>query len=207
MAKITVNQILDLTNTQKIASLSVIIGLLIAGYVFYIFMPQRDKINANSDTILKLQARFNEQQNILANLPRFQQELKMMQSSFEKSLKMLPNDREIASLLTNITTLAQESGLEINLFQPKPEVPMDFYAQIPVEMKVTGRYHQMGMFFDKLSQLPRIINIIDITLTQRKRFEKDKTDSVVFIDASFNATTFKFIEKTGGKPDARKKKK
>jgi type IV pilus assembly protein PilO len=206
MAKITIDQILSLTNVQKIVILSVTIALLIGGYVYYIFIPQREKINAYSEKIVKLQSQYSEQQNILANLPRFQQELKTMQTAFEKSLKMLPNDREIASLLTNITTLAQESGLAIYLFQPKPEVPMDFYAQIPVEMKVVGRYHQLGMFFDKLSQLPRIINIIDVSLSQ-KRVTGKKVENAVYIDASFNATTFKFIEKTGGKPDARKKKK
>jgi len=207
MAKITIDQIDNLTNAQKILILSVIIALFTAGYIFYIFMPQRDAINANRESILKLQAQYNEQQNILSNLPRFRQELKTMQAKFEKSLKMLPNEREIASLLTNITTLAQESGLEINLFQPRPEVSMDFYAQIPVEMKVVGRYHQLGIFFDKLAQLPRIINVIDISLAQKTQTRKANAENTVYIDASFNATTFKFIEKTGGKPDAKQKKK
>ena len=207
MAKLTVDQIIDLPNVQKIIFLSVFIAIISAAYIFYIFMPQRDTINANSEAIVKFQSQYSEQQNILANLPRFKLELKTMQESFEKSLKMLPNAREIPSLLTNISTLAQESGLEINLFQPKTEVSMDFYAQIPVEMKVTGKYHQLGMFFDKLSQLPRIINIIDLNMGQKQRGQKEKSDSSVYIDASFNATTFKFIEKTGGTPDAQKKKK
>lgn len=207
MAKLTVDQIISLPNSQKAVIVAVIIGIMIAGFVFYFYMPQRDAINSNREEIIKLQSQYNEQQNILSNLPRFRQELQMMQASFDKSLKMLPNAREIPSLLTNISSLAQDAGLSINLFQPKPEIAMDFYAQIPVEMKVTGRYHQLGVFFDKLSQLPRIINIIDIKIIQKKRTQKDKIDSLVYVDASFNATTFKFIEKTGGKPDAKKKKK
>jgi type IV pilus assembly protein PilO len=202
MAKLTVDQIIKLPNSQKIAILGVTLAAMIGAYIFYIFMPQQDTINANRETILKLQSQYNEQQNILSNLPRFKQELKVMQAEFEESLKMLPNAREIPSLLTNISTLAQESGLEINLFQPKNEVPMDFYAQIPVEMRVTGKYHQIGVFFDKVSQLPRIINITDFSL---KRKQSASKDSNVFIDAAFSATTFKFIEKTAGKPNARKK--
>lgn len=205
MAKITADQIIELPNTQKITILVVIIGLLIAGFIFQFYIPQRDTIKANHETILKLQSQYNEQQNILSNLPRFRQEIKMMQESFEKSLKMLPNAREIPSLLTNITTLAKDSGLEINLFQPKPEIVMDFYAKIPVEMKVVGRYHQLGMFFDKLAQLPRIINIIDIKLIRQSSRTQSKSNNIIYIAASFNATTFKFIEKTGGKPDAPKK--
>jgi len=137
-------------------------------------------------------------------LPRFKQELKMLQLAFDDALKMLPNAREIPNLITSISTNAQESGLEIILFQPKPEVPMDFYAQIPVQMKVTGRYHQIGVFFDKLAKLPRIINIEELQIAARKQAKGKSMAST--LDASFNATTFKFIEKTG-EPDAGKKNK
>ena len=116
---------------------------------------------------------------------------------------MLPNAREIPNLITSISTNAQESGLEIILFQPKPEVSMDFYAQIPVQMKVTGRYPQIGVFFDKLSKLPRIINIEDLQIL-RKQTKQTKSTASIVLEASFNATTFKFIEKTG-EPDAGKK--
>lgn len=207
MAKLTVDQIIALPNSQKALILIVVIGLLIAGFVLYIFMPQRDTIRANREALIKLQAQYNEQQNILANLPRFKQELKMMQESFEQSLKMLPEAREIPNLLTSISNLAQESGLEINLFQPKPEISQGFYAQIPVDMRVTGRYHQLGVFFDKLAKLPRIINILDTKISAKTAASKKRADATVFIDAAFNATTFKFIEQTGGKADARKKKR
>lgn len=205
MAKLSVDQIIALPNSQKALILFVVMGLLVAGFLFQIFIPQRDAIKANREALIKLQTQYTEQQNILANLPRFKQELKMMQESFEQSLKMLPEAREIPDLLTNITNLAQESGLEINLFQPKPEISQGFYAQIPVDMRVTGRYHQLGVFFDKLAQLPRIINIVDTKITAQA--SKKTADTTVFITAAFNATTFKFIEQTGGKPDDRKKKR
>ena len=82
MAKLSADQIIELPNTQKIAALVVILALLIAGFIFYIYMPQRDSINANREEVLKLQAKFNEQQNILSNLPRFKQEIKIMQEDF-----------------------------------------------------------------------------------------------------------------------------
>jgi type IV pilus assembly protein PilO len=204
MPNTALNKVLKLPNTQKIGVLVLLLAVMIGAYINYVFMPQRDFYNSQKDEIVKLQTKFNEQQSILANLPRFQQELKVLQLAFDDALKMLPNAREIPNLITSISTNAQESGLEIQLFQPKPEVPMDFYAQIPVQMKVTGRYHQIGAFFDKLAKLPRIINIEDLQITLRKQAQAKS--SAITLEASFNATTFKFIEKTGA-PDAGKKNK
>jgi type IV pilus assembly protein PilO len=205
MPNTAIEKIVKLPNSQKIAFLAIVIGAMIAAYIFYVFSPQREFYDAQKETLLKLQTKYNEQQAILANLPRFKQELKVLQAAFDDALKMLPNAREIPNLITSISTLAQESGLEINLFQPKPEVPVDFYAQIPVEMKVTGKYNQIGMFFDKLSKLPRIINIVNLTLALGRKQGEHQKSNMIILDASFNATTFKFIEQAGT-PDAGKKK-
>ena len=205
MPNTALNKIIKLPNSQKIAMLLFLLASMVAAYVYYVFIPQRDYYKSQKESMLKLEEKYNEQQRILANLPRFQQELKMLQLAFEDALKMLPNAREIPNLITSISTNAQEAGLEILLFQPKPEISKDFYAQIPVQMKVTGRYPQIGVFFDKLSKLPRIINIEDLQILSRQTKEK-KSSSVILLDASFNATTFKFIEKTGA-PDAGKKTK
>jgi len=205
MPDTAIEKILKLPNSQKIGVLIALLAAMLSAFIFYVFIPQRDLYNAQKAAFIKLQTKYNEQQGILANLPRFKQELKVLQSEFDEALKMLPNAREIPNLISSISTLAQESGLEINLFQPKSEVAMDFYAQIPVEMKVTGKYNQIGAFFDKLSKLPRIINVENIVFARRQQ-NKRAASNVVILDASFNATTFKFIEQTG-KPDAGKKKK
>jgi type IV pilus assembly protein PilO len=202
MPNTALNKVIKLPNSQKITMLIIVMAAMIAVYIYNVFIPQRDFYNNQKENIVKLQTKFNEQQSILANLPRFQQELKMLQLAFDDALKMLPNAREIPNLITSISTNAQDAGLEIILFQPKPEVPMDFYAQIPVQMKVTGRYHQIGVFFDKLAKLPRIINIEELQIAARKQ-AKAKAFAAT-LDASFNATTFKFIETTG-EPDAGKK--
>jgi type IV pilus assembly protein PilO len=199
----TIDKIIKIPNSQKIGILLFIMCAMIVAYIYNIFIPQRDFYTVQKESLVKLQSKYNEQQSILANLPRFKQELKLLQMQFDDALKMLPNAREIPDLITSISTLAQESGLEITLFQPKPEVAMDFYAQIPVDMKVTGKYHQIGIFFDKLSKLPRIINIENLTLLSTKT--KKTKSNLAILDASFIAKTFKFIEQTGT-PDAGKKK-
>jgi type IV pilus assembly protein PilO len=206
MPNTALDKVIKLPNSQKLTMLAILLLAMGAAFIYYVFIPQRETYKIQRENIVKLQTKFNEQQSILANLPRFKQELKMLQTAFDDALKMLPNAREIPNLITSISTNAQESGLEIVQFQPKPEVAKDFYAQIPVQMRVIGRYHQIGTFFDKLAKLPRIINIEDLQIVSRKDTKAKSKAFVATLDASFNATTFKFIEKTG-EPDAGKKSK
>jgi type IV pilus assembly protein PilO len=156
-------------------------------------MPSKDTLMLLEEQLTKLQTKYNEQQKVLADLPKFEREIKELELQFAKSLKLLPNNREIPSLLTNISTLAQESGLNILLFQPKPEVTKDFYAEIPVDMMVSGEYHNIGYFFDKISKLNRIVNISEIEINSDKK--KIKNDKSNYLQSSFQAVTFKFVEK------------
>jgi len=147
-----------------------------------------------------LQRELQQQKEIVANLSLFQNKLKDLQIKFHQALMLLPNTKEIPSLLTNISNLAQQSGLEILLFQPKEEIPKQFYAEIPVEMKIKGKYHDIAMFFDRVSKLPRIVNIVDLKM---KAPRKIKSEEEIILDTSFKAVTFKFIE--GKKKGAKKK--
>jgi len=80
-------------------------------------------------------------------------------------MKALPDKKEIPSLLTSISEAGKEAGLEFLLFQPISEINKDFYAEIPVSIKVAGNYHNVGLFFDNVSRLFRIVNIKDIVMT------------------------------------------
>lgn len=190
MPTISTDTILKMPTSQKLAIIGGIIVAILISFFYFIYSPGRETLKARQEELSKLRSQYNEQQKVLADLPRFKKELKELQDRFEESLKMLPNSREIPSLLTNISNLAKECGLEIMLFQPKPEVPQDFYAEIPVEMKVVGKYHDYGYFFDKLAKLPRIVNVKDIVLESKI----DKTGALS-LNGSFNAITFKFLEK------------
>ena len=209
MADISVDTIVKLPNTQKIMVLGAVIAVIVGLYIWLIELPSRETLKARQADLTKLQAKHNEQKKVLANLPKFEKELNDLQASFEESLKLLPNTREIPSLLTNISTLAQDCGLSISLFQPKPEVAQDFYADIPVEMKVTGKYHDLGYFFDAVSKLSRIVNISGIKIKSKSsRGKKDAKSGT--LEASFKAVTFKFLEKkaeASGKKKGRKRKK
>lgn len=200
MAAISTQTILNLPASQKVCIIAGLILAICGSYYMLSFKPAREEITNLNGELTKLQTKYNEQKKILANLPRFKQELKDLQLKFEESLKLLPNTREIPSLLTNISNLARESGLTILLFQPKPELNKGFYAEIPVEMEVQGKYHDLGRFADRISKLERIVNISNIEMTSARSREAEPGT----LEASFNATTFKFIKE---QPQPKSKKR
>ncbi len=196
---------LKLPEYQKLIALGALIVVLCIGYYYGIHAGKVMELEARKQELVKLDAQHAEQQRVLANIDNFRQELRVMQSQFEDSLKQLPNSSEIPALLTNISTLAQESGLQILLFKPAPELAKGFYAEIPVIMEVQGAYHDIGYFFDKVSNLDRIVNINDISLQTSGRGREAQSDGR--LQAKFNVVTFKFIEEAKASPEKGRKRK
>ena len=204
MPRITADTIVKLPKTQKILILAALIIVMVGLYIYLSVIPNLHIINNKEAELAKLQKELLELRRVVADLPKFEKELETLEAQFKDALALLPNTREIPSLLTNISNLAGESGLEIMLFQPKAEVPENFYAQIPVEMKIVGQYHDVGVFFDRISKLPRIVNILDIAMDKKAPVKKGTTDPRA-LNASFKAVTYKFIE-TKKEDDAKQKK-
>jgi type IV pilus assembly protein PilO len=195
--------ILKLPQKQKIALLVAVILIMVGLYIYLSVMPSLSVLHDRQEELAKKQKELFELKKIVADLPRFEKELQQLEAQFKEALTLLPNTREIPSLLTNISNLARDCGLEILLFQPKPEVIENFYAQIPVEMKILGKYHDLGVFFDRVSKLPRIVNILDITMDKKTAQSKSGADPGI-LNASFKAVTYKFVEV---KQDSDKKQK
>ncbi|MBI5896906.1 MAG: type 4a pilus biogenesis protein PilO, partial [Desulfobacterales bacterium] len=123
------------------------------------------------------------------------------EAEYKQVSRAFPGKEEIPSLLAGISQAGKEAGLEFMLFQPKPEVPKDFYAEIPVDINVSGNYHQVAIFFDKVANLPRIVNVRDVKMAPLS--QKDETSSLT---TSCQAVTYKFSE-SGPKPKAGQPKK
>ena len=116
-----------------------------------------------------------------------------LNGELKDALTQLPNEKEIPEILKSISSLGKESNLEFTLFRPKPEVPQQFYAQVPIELSVLGSYHNIGMFFDKVSKLPRIINVVDFNMTRAKDV-KGRSENEVLVKTSCMFNTYRFIE-------------
>jgi len=202
--QINVDTVLKLPQKQKIAILAAIV-LIIAGlYIYMSVLPSLTILHEKQEELAKKQKELMELKKVVADMPRFEKELAQIEAQFKEALTLLPNTREIPSLLTNISNLARDCGLEIMLFQPKPEVLENFYAQIPVEIKIIGKYHDLGTFFDRVSKIPRIVNILDITMDKKAAKVKGGADTGL-LNASFKAVTYKFVEVKQGSDKKQKR--
>ena len=142
---------------------------------------------------------------ILANLPKFRAETEEMKVKRQEALKQLPNKKDIDKLLKDVSSNAIESGLEVLLFKPAKEVRKNFYAEIPVELKLSGSYHDLGLFYDKVAHFSRIVNITDIEIDKATEINGRNV-----LQASCKAKTYKFIEEQAGekaKKNGKNKKK
>jgi type IV pilus assembly protein PilO len=209
MANINVDSIVKLPRVQKIAILVGAVVVLIGLYWLLLYKSHSEKLDAKRAVLTKKQQELSEQKVILANLPKFRKETEEMKDKRQVALKQLPNKKDIDKLLKDISYHAIESGLEILLFKPSKEVKKNFYAEIPVELKLSGTYHDFGLFFEKIANLSRIVNVADLEM-EKIRQKSKKVSVQNLLEASCTAKTYKFIEqKAGGeaKENAKNKKK
>ncbi len=102
-----------------------------------------------------------------ANLKQYERQLEEMKQSFSEMRRQLPSETEVAGLLVDISQTGLASGLEFELFQPGPEIRKDFYAELPIQIRVTGTFHQFGTFASGIAALPRIVTLHNIHITHR----------------------------------------
>ena len=137
----------------------------------------------------KLRQTFDLKQSKAANLEAYSQQLVEMKQSFGALLRQLPNKTEIESLLTDISQTGIASGLEIEYFKPEGLSPQEFYAEFPIKLRVTGRYHQFGKFVSGVAALPRIVTMRNISI---KKPEKSKGG--VLLEMEVTAVTYQYLD-------------
>lgn len=168
-----------------IAILCVII--LVAGY-FTDTTAQLDALAVVENEENSLKKTLDQKQSKAVNLKAYKQQLEDMRQSFGALLRQLPNNTEIETLLTDISQTGISSGLEINFFQPSGLNPKDFYAEFPIKLKVTGRYHEFAEFVSGVAALPRIVTLRNFSI------RKDK--SGVKLTMELTAVTYQYLDES-----------
>ena len=148
--------------------------LLVCGLVSgagYYLDPQHQLVSLDQVASQEqaLRAEFERKQEKAANLEVYKQQLEEMRQSFGAMLKQLPDKTEVAALLVDVSQTGLAAGLEFELFQPMAEVRKDFYAELPIKLRVLGRYHEFGEFISGLAALPRIVTIHDVSIEPSKK--------------------------------------
>ncbi len=181
-----------LTKLHKILIVVGIVGALWGCFTWFLYMPQKENISRIERDLRTAQDKLAQLRNVEKNLREFKKKLKETEAKFKEALQLLPDKEEIPTLLTSISNLGANSGLEFLLFQPQKEVNRNFYAEIPLKMEISGSYHNVAIFFDQVSRLGRIVNIRDINMTEMKG-AKTQEDTVI-LKTGCTAATYKFIE-------------
>ena len=195
-------KILDRPKAQKLGILVGLIILISAAFYALLYSPQADEIAKLNESIEAAQNEKGIKLKRAANLPKLQKELGELDVRLKEAIAQLPSKKEIADLLSSIATKAQESGLDIDLFRPRPENYKDFYAEIPVEMNIKGTFHNVIMFFDAIGRLTRLVNIDNVGFKN----PKVSGDHMV-LEFTTTAITYRFLEEAERKKIAEEKAK
>lgn len=185
-------ELMELPLRWKLAALLGAMLILIGGYWYFFYSDISSELVTLHDTIegqRGLRTQIAQKEGIAKNLGKFVEEVEKLDTELKKALAELPDEREIAELLQRVSDKARDSGLEIRTFKPRPEQKKDFYAEVPVEVEVSGGFHQLATFFDEVGHLERIVNIDQFNLGAAQ-IEEEKA----ILKASLVATSFRFLE-------------
>jgi type IV pilus assembly protein PilO len=185
-----------LPKTWRAAAYPVIVALVVSAYGYALFLPAREELHVIQAKQFELQRKLNEVRAVAANMGRFEEEIAALEKKFKIALRQLPDSKELPVLLTDVTSLGKNAGLEFKAFRPQDEVRRDFYAEVPIGIEFTGEFHEIAAFFDRVAKLPRIVNIAELDMT----IGKESADTTV-LSVKGRATTFRFLEESNA-PDA-----
>ena len=154
---------------KLITLFALLIGVVFSGYWFD-WRNQVQELDGARTKEQQLRTTFLGKQKRAVNLDAYREQLATIEQEFGEMLKQLPNKSEMEALLTDINQAGLGRGLQFILFKPAPkESKSEFYAELPISIKLTGTYHDMGAFASDVSQLPRIVTLSNISLKKDKK--------------------------------------
>ena len=163
----------------------IVLGLFIVlgiAYWYLLYQPRMDELATLQEQSTSKKTDLLKHQQIASKYEAFKAEVVALEAHLSQLLKFLPKSQEIPDLIRQISDLAVQTGLQINLLRPQGEQPEQFYAKVPITVQVKGPYHAVGQFLDALGRLPRIVSVSDIDMKGASK----ETQGL--------ATTYRYIE-------------
>lgn len=173
----------------KLLAAVAILTLPIVVFMFVFVSPKKKEVQGLSKTKTSLEQEIGKAKAVAARLDEHKDEMASTEKDFENASLLLPQKKEIPSLLTNISGQGTSSGLDILSFKPQTERMQDFYAEIPVSISVKGPYHNVGVFLDKVSKLERIVTAENISMGTPTQEAGE-----MYLSTKLSLVTYRFIE-------------
>ena len=164
------------------------VALSVLGIYFLVWNEQRPELQRHQAEEQQLRQEFRDKHAKAVNLELYKQQLKDIERSFGALLRQLPGKTEVPSLLVDISQTGLAAGLQEKLFQPQPELRKDFYAELPIKIRLTGSYHQLGEFVSGIAALPRIVTLHDIDI------KPDSKDAYDQLSLELTAKTYRYMD-------------
>ncbi|MDZ7842055.1 MAG: type 4a pilus biogenesis protein PilO [Gammaproteobacteria bacterium] len=165
LRNIDFNDVAGWPRSVKIAAAVLICIVILAAGYWFIIKDQLAELEKAERAEVALKQEFETKKALAVNLEAYKQQMVEMQERFGVMLRQLPNRTEVPELLIDITQTGLGRGLQFDLFQPRNKRVADFYAELPVNIRVRGTYHQLGQFVSDVAALPRIVTIDDLVLS------------------------------------------
>jgi len=170
----------------KAAALLILLAVILVAAYFLDWSSQLEQLDADTQKEAQLKQEFLDKKKQAVNLDLYRKQLSEIEQSFGALLKQLPNKSEMDALLTDINQAGLGRGLQFELFKPAPqETRTEYYAELPVTIKVTGSYHDLGAFTSDVAKMPRIVLLQDISISGGK-------DTTLTMDAI--AKTYRYLD-------------
>ncbi len=184
----------------------------VGGFYWYYVQGAQATVTTQRQKLDAMKVEINKGKTTARQLPAFRQQVTELSARLDSLRAVLPEEKDVSDLLRRLQTLATQSNLTIRSFKPAPIVQKETHAEWPIELELDGTYHNLGLFFDRVSKFPRIVNVRNVRIKA-----KDKPQPGSTVVAQCVATTYvlvegpKIVEKgkpgaTGAKPAAPAKK-
>jgi type IV pilus assembly protein PilO len=179
----------------------VLISLIAAGAFYYFYdMPRQAEIATQAKELSDIRGRISKGQSMARQLPEFRKEIGTLEARLESLKPILPDERDVGDLLRRVQTLATQSNLQVRGFRPQAITTKEMHAEWPIALQLEGTYHNLGLFLDRVSKFPRIINIGNL-----KMAAKVAPTAVSTMTIEATATTFVLVDAPPPAPEAAKK--
>jgi type IV pilus assembly protein PilO len=166
-----------------------VVLVVLGAYGWFLYLPASQELSRAQQEHLQLQRKLSEVRAVAANEQAVRDEIAALEKKLKVALRQLPDSKELPVLLTDVTSLGKNAGLEFRAFRPQQEIRKAFYAEVPIDIEFSGGFHDIAVFFDQLARLPRIVNISELEMTIKK-----ETSASTLLAVQGKATTFRFVE-------------
>jgi type IV pilus assembly protein PilO len=178
----------------------VLAGLSIFAFQYFYANDREVVLVQRQEELDGVRVRISKGMAIARQLPQFQAEVKQLEGQLEGLKAVLPEQRDVGEMLRRIQTLAVQSNLVVKNFRPQAVKNLQMHAEWPMGLELDGTYHNLGLFFDRVSKIPRIINISGIAI--RGKDARATAEDGSTISAACVATTFVLLDKPAATPGA-----